>query len=32
MGDQKQNLILIDDYNRLISQTMYELDAVVECP
>lgn len=32
MGGQKQVLIQIDDYNRLISQTLYDLGAVVECP
>lgn len=32
MGHQKQFLIQIDDYNRIISRTLYDIGAVIECP
>lgn len=32
MGKEKQYLIQVDDYIRLISKTLYDIGAVVECP
>lgn len=32
MGYQKQLSLQINDFNRLISQTLYDLGAVIECP
>lgn len=32
MGHNKQLAIQIDDYNRLISETLYSIGAVKECP